>query len=646
MNKIYSFFAALLVATSALAYDFTSPDINGNTIYYSILGGDSVGVDNMGSNYYSYHAYSGNVVIPATVENEIVTYRVTSVEKNAFYNCDISSVVFPNTITRIKNSAFFGCGKLEAINLPNSVKYIGRYAFSNCSQITSLIIPNGVDTIEEYAFFSCKKLADLEVSESVRAIGQSVFASCGGLTSISVAHGNVTFDSRNNCNAIIETATNSMIVACKNTVIPPTITGIEQGAFSGCQDIVTIEIPDGVVNIGSAAFSYCTGLNTINIPNSVKNIGEGAFAFCSGLIVIELPDNLISIGNSAFYSCSNLTSIVIPGKVEYIGAEAFASCNSLQAVTMSNKVTELGNNVFDHCSSLTNVKLSNNIKKMGREVFMGCDNLPVIDNIRYADTYLVEAVNTEQSEYVIPQGIRYIGTRAFQYCYFATIEIPNSVINIGNEAFYLPLTSVHCAATIPPTICDTSFYNIDSLYVPFESVEAYENSNWASFFYHIVGRAYETVVTDITTNSAVLHWIPDTAVTEYTVSIYTSDTLFAEYKLDGEGHVTDTILAPAAVIAKLPQNLNMTLDSEETFTISIDGLDPDTEYTYSVTGTNAEQQQIYHEEGAFRTQEVNTERFFDAIISESDIPRKIIRNGQILIQRGDKTYTVTGKGVQ
>lgn len=149
---------------------------------------------------------------------------------------------------------------------------------------------------------------------------------------------------------------------------------------------------------------------------------------------------------------------------------------------------------------------------------------------------------------------------------------------------------------------------------------------------------------NITTTTADIIWLPDTAVIEYTISIYTSDTLFAEYKVNAQGNVTDTILAPAAVIAKLPQNLNMTLDSEETFTISIDGLDPDTEYSFMISGTNAAQERIYQEEGTFRTKAENDEGI-DTIVAAPKV-RKILRNGQILILRREKVYTLQGQEVR
>ena len=143
----------------------------------------------------------------------------------------ITSITIPYGVTSIGGGAFMSCSKLESITIPNSVKSIGDVVFMGCSQLTSIHIPS-----------------------SVESIGICLFEFCSNLHSITISKDNPTYDSRNNCNAIIETATNKLTNGCKNTTIP-----------------------DSVTSIGQYAFAYCSSLTSINIPNSVTSIGKYAF---------------------------------------------------------------------------------------------------------------------------------------------------------------------------------------------------------------------------------------------------------------------------------------------------------------------------------------------------------------------------------
>ena len=152
----------------------------------------------------------------------------------------------------------------------NSNAYSGKVAIPET--VTYSGITYSVTSIDTFAFSSCSGLTSVTIPNSVTSIGTSAFNSCS-LTSIIVESGNTVYDSRGNCNAIIETSTNELIAGCMNTVIPNSVTSIGDHAFSGCSGLNSVTIPNSVTSIGIAAFSSCSGLNSVTIPNSVTSIG-------------------------------------------------------------------------------------------------------------------------------------------------------------------------------------------------------------------------------------------------------------------------------------------------------------------------------------------------------------------------------------
>ena len=210
------------------------------------------------------NSYRGNIIIPETIVFNEVTYRVTSVGKQAFFNCfSLTSVVIPNSVTSIGRDAFGGCDSLKSIVISNGVTSIGAAAFMECDSLNSIVIPNSVISIEDNAFSGCSSLTSIVIPESVKSIGEGAFSGCSSLTSVVVAEGNTVYDSREQCNAIIHTATNTLISGCQNTIIPDSVKGIGDSAFYGCDSLTSIVIPDSVTSIGEAAFMGCDSLKSI-----------------------------------------------------------------------------------------------------------------------------------------------------------------------------------------------------------------------------------------------------------------------------------------------------------------------------------------------------------------------------------------------
>ncbi len=408
---------AFFLPTIATAFDF---EVNG--IHYNIING-GVAVTYCLNN--GVNSYSGEVVIPESVTYNGTSYPVTAI------GIDGEGYAI--------SGAFENCTELKSVVLPNSITKIAVGAFSGCSGLTSIVIPNSVDSISEVAFSGCSGLTSIEIPNSVTSIGKCVFSYCTNLTSITVDIGNQIYDSRNNCNAIIETLTNNLISCCKNTVIPNSVITIGEYAFASCTDLTNIEIPNSVTTIGDYAFFYCTGLNNIEIPNSVTTIGDYAFYNCTGLNNIEIPNSVTTIGEHAFDNCTGLNILTIGNSVSSIGNFAFNQCNNLISVNLPNSVTNIGAQAFYGCSKLTDLTIGNSVTIIGYEAFGATawyNNQP--DGLVYAGlvAYKYKGTMNTNTSLTLKSGTKGIASQAFSNCRNLTsIGIPSSVTTIGSYAF-------------------------------------------------------------------------------------------------------------------------------------------------------------------------------------------------------------------
>ncbi|MBO4659765.1 MAG: leucine-rich repeat protein [Prevotella sp.] len=253
-----------------------------------------------------------------------------------FYNCTkLRTVVLPPQITSIGSSCFFGCSDLQEIVIPNAVKTIGEYAFNGCNSMTSVTFPEGLETIGDYAFSSCNSLQRLAIPSTVTSIALSAFWSCSSLTAITVDTNNTVYDSRENCNAIIKTSTNTLQLGIANTVIPTTVTAIGPSAFYGNSRLLTIDIPEGVLTIDDSAFSGCSALTDVTFPSTLTSIGYTTFSGCKKLSSILLPEGLKTIDQMAFQNCTNLKKVSIPSTVTKMSYNVFAGCSKLTKVAVA-----------------------------------------------------------------------------------------------------------------------------------------------------------------------------------------------------------------------------------------------------------------------------------------------------------------------
>ena len=349
---------------------------------------------------------------------------VTSIDEGAFRWSSLNSITFPEKLTSIGNTVFANCSSLKHITVPKGVISIGEDAF-RWSSLSSIDLPEGLTYIGGCAFADCNSLKSITIPKEVTTIEGLPFIGCRDLETIIIESGNTQYDSRDNCNAIIQTDTNELIAGCKNTVIPTSVTSIGRAAFSGCSNLKSITIPEGVNSISESAFSECRSLSSITIPNNVTSIANRTFEFCSNLKSISLPEGVNSIGVEAFNGCNSLESITIPKSLMSIGKYAFNSCNSLSSIVIPKDVMEIQEYAFTNCGNLKNITVESDNRQYDSR-----NNCNAI--IETSTNKLITGCKNT----IIPTSVTSIGDSAFEGCSeLKSINIPKKITNIGGRIF-------------------------------------------------------------------------------------------------------------------------------------------------------------------------------------------------------------------
>ena len=384
-------------------------------------------------------------------------------------------------VTRIGQSAFYGCSGMTGVAIPDTVTYIGMKAFSGCSKLSILELPYKVDTIEMDALSGCTSLktlclskvnfagkaistivnlSDCPASMEVRYCGkytlddrgrfwcyyQLIFGKSGSISlwrgtelkniKSRSAYGSMYSDTSVTIpSELYFSSDNSRFkvtsigsYAFKNhemtsVTIPSTVTNIGSYAFVGCK-LASVAIPDSVKCIGQSAFKGCTSLESVTTGDGVESIRSWAFVDCTSLESVTFGSSVRTIADAAFYGCTALENVVIPAGVTYIDGEAFDCCSGLKSFTVAS-----GNTEYKSVSGLL-------LTKDGTTLVQGVNGSVTIPNgvkiIGYSAFYELANLNSV----TIPEGVEIIGDYAFGGCYMQFVDIPASVTGIGECAFY------------------------------------------------------------------------------------------------------------------------------------------------------------------------------------------------------------------
>lgn len=400
----------------------------------------------------------------------VIPGSVTSIGENAFLGSGIETIVIPESVTEIGANAFAGCNKLRFISLPSSITSINNYTFNCCFELSSIALPSNLKTIYEGAFAYCTSMTSLTIPASVDSIGMYICYYCPNLQSIKVDSKNQVYDSRNNCNAVIETATDRIVLGIASSSIPKTVKSIGSYAFKTSL-IDDVYITRNIIDIGPGAFSYCKSLTSIsvdprnpvydsrdncnaiietasntlisgfiktNIPQSVTAIGKNAFHGCSTPVLLDLPAGIKKIDDCAFADCDYLRFVILPPSLDYIGDYAFTSCKLLNSLRI-NDIKSWGEVTFGYNKILNDVVFDSPLKSIGWRAFESCrslkslvlpEGLDSIDNNAFEDCDKLEYVR-------FPSTLKYIGNSAFTDCTALKSPIlPEGLIDISSAFMY------------------------------------------------------------------------------------------------------------------------------------------------------------------------------------------------------------------
>ncbi len=294
----------------------------------------------------------GLTVLTAKFDSDLI-YKDDGKTITGPYDTNIESVEIPDSVTKIDKSAFLECFSLKSACMPDSLTDIGHGAFYECTALEVADIPAHVINIGDSAFRKCTSLKAVHIPASVTYIGTHAFNGCSSLEDIKVDASNTVYDSRLNCRAIVETATNTLLYGGNNSLVPESITEIGQLAFSNCNGIKTLTLPTTLKKIDYWAFEDCHSLIAINLPYGLETIEYGAFRQCTSLASIVFPSTLISIPNDCFVRCSRLKNVVLPSTFTSIGDGAFSQCSSLDRLVIPSLVSFVGEDALFGCSSCT-----------------------------------------------------------------------------------------------------------------------------------------------------------------------------------------------------------------------------------------------------------------------------------------------------
>lgn len=366
-----------------------------------------------------YLGNSKNVTIPSTVK---------IIGEEAFRSkMEITRIVIPDTVIKIRNSAFYGCTNLKEVKMSKKVTALGEGVFNGCKSLTTIKLPDTLTHLGDGAFLECSKLKNITIPPKITKLRYQIFRGCTSLTNVTLPNklsylGNSTF---NGCTSL------------KSITIPSSVTILGNSAFYGCTSLTSITLPDKITMINGETFSGCTSLTKVTLPAKLTSIGFHVFSGCSSLANIIIPDTVISIDTSAFYRCKSLTSVTIPRKVTVISSSLFYECTSLKTVILPDTIASIEGHAFYGCKSLNTFKAPSSLKQLGNGAFEKTPWLKAVtkDSPFLIINHILLDASKSSGSVTVPKGVTTIGSEAFCNSKVTEVVLQEGVTSLGEYSF-------------------------------------------------------------------------------------------------------------------------------------------------------------------------------------------------------------------
>ena len=439
--------------------------------------------------------YSGNIIIPSSIEYNNTIYKVTSIGE-AFKGCsDLISVSVPPTVLSLDNYCFADCNKLEHVDLNSNLESIPFAAFQNCYKLSNIQIPQTVTRISGCAFKGCSALDGFTCPKSLSSIGESAFEDCVAITSFSFSNiSSVGQSAFKGCNQL------------KNVELNNNISVIPAECFSGCVNLENLNNLQLIIRIENNAFENCKSIKAFELQ-SIISIANYAFKDCNAANSVILGDGLQTLGDGIFYNCSNIESLIIPGNVENIGRSVFSGCSALKVLTFNDGETTLHLPIgsYDGATSVQKKEVNGEIIQFKIQYYKSAfDGLPIeklylgrnlSDSPRYTitgdggvDYYLITSYDSpfnnlpKLRELTIGENVDVLGPNER---FITEVEM---YVTPGSFKKCSSLEKVNVKNTIPPTGAEFSntAYSKATLIVPDNTESLYEVAEGWKEFMNIV----------------------------------------------------------------------------------------------------------------------------------------------------------------